>query len=404
MSKQTKTSPGGGRRWRDKDGNYCWRLRFGPRDNQTEIAVKRKTHAEREEEVAKKLKKLKDQPSKDPNDPTVAQYYATYLSTKVKPNKSRGQYRHCEQMIRLYITPAIGKIKMSKLQASHAQQVVAFIQKKELSGQTANLAVAVLCAGAGKRLGAMLREDLFLPEKSKPRDRVLSLEEIMLVIEEIYSEKELLTRPGEFVPLYRDRFIIHFLMNTGLRISEALGALAIHLRLRDEPCLNVLKQLNWFKDENGKYQWELGDLKNDSSKRIVPLNEDAVAVVRGQLAMVSQDKQKAGDGYVDHGLLFSTESGEPSSASNVYRSIMRVQKQINSRLKAEGKEPIEHFGLHDLRRSYLTHLADVEERMHLVAAIAGHANIQTTMKNYVWAQERRKSEAANKLSFGRKTG
>ncbi len=62
---------------------------------------------------------------------------------------------------------------------------------------------------------------------------------------------------------------------------------------------------------------------------------------------------------------------------------------------------VEHATLHDLRRSFGTYLASTESRMHVVSAVLGHSNIQTTTRHYVWAQEQEMRESMAGFRIGK---
>jgi len=65
--------------------------------------------------------------------------------------------------------------------------------------------------------------------------------------------------------------------------------------------------------------------------------------------------------------------GTPSHPRN-------VQRQLTAALTLAG---LGHYGLHDLRRTCLTNLANRGFPMHQLKAYAGHSSITTTAKYYV---------------------
>lgn len=397
-----------GRRYIETQGDrqyYCWKIRH----KGDEHVIKRASFKDREDAIAEFVKKLREQGHLIPKgkEITLAQHINQWLEDKVKPNKRKRTYRSYKQMARDHITPVIGSLKLSKVDSAAVQKVIATIQGQGLSNRTAQYAATILFASLGRRRSVMVREDVEMPKVNNARDRVMSLEEINEVLEELFTaEMPVAPNAKTIVPAYRDRYLLGFLMNTGLRICEGTGAMVVRLNLRESD-LYVDRQLQWDKDEKtGKRMWTLEEVKSDAGRRHVPLTDMAVQLVRAQLAMVAADKERAKNGYEDNGLLFPTESGKPQHERNVRRSLDRAIKAINDRRQERrdkgemGVQDMEPVSLHDLRRTYLTHLADVEERLHILAAIAGHKNPSTTMKHYVWAQERKKKEAAAKVSFG----
>lgn len=336
------------------------------------------------------------------SDLTVKQRLTHWLENKIKPpGRAWKTYESYRDTCNNHIFPAIGKIRMSKLSSMHVEQLIRAVREKKLSERSAQYAVVVLCAGVGKRKSLDIKEDVDLPSGSKPRDRILEVEEITEILQECGRTVELKTRPGEFRHQYRDRFLIGFLLNSGLRIGEAIGILAVRINHRDGS-ITIDRQLERSRDEDGRRKWELSAPKTTAGDRSIYLSEESLALVKEQMAMIAADKVRVGGAYEDNGLLFCTESGKPHHARNVYDALMRILAAVNARRTEEKRPLIEHCSIHDLRRSYLTHLADVEDKMQVVAAIAGHASISTTHKYYVRARERRKKEASVKISFGLK--
>lgn len=379
---------------------FGWRISVGGKL----IVRKAKTSAERKKAVQKVLNDLEAKgflvDNKD--DMTVKQKLLQWLEVKVAPNKARKTHSSYSQICNSYLIPCIGKQRVSKLTSLDLQRVVAFVQGKGLSPRTAQYSVVVLCLAIGKRKAAMLKDEVAIPTGSKPRDQVLELEDINEILDEAGRIEELKTRPGEFRHVYRDRHLVGFLLNTGLRISEALGLQIVRVNLKKAEA-EIDHQLERFKDSEDKLKWELSPPKTAASARLIPLSPESVKLIRSQLSIVEEDKRLAGKGYTDNGLLFATESGMPIHARNVRRSLDRMIDAVNKRRRLSEEPEIERTSLHDLRRTYLTHLADAESRMHVVSAIAGHTNISTTQKFYVRARELGKREAALKISFGTPT-
>ena len=239
-----------------------------------------------------------------------------------------------------------------------------------------------------------------LPKASKPRDRVLDHSEIDAVLKAAYERAELLTRPGEFRFLWRDRFLLDFLLNSGLRISEALGLLVFDVD-RKRQGVRISKQLEWGKDKKTEVvTWELKDRTKTGDDRFVPLTDEALAAIDGQLKLIAAEQKRACEGYENHGLLFPTSSGRPTHQRNVLRSLTLIIKRARV-LNDDGFEvAVPHATLHDLRRSFGTHFANAEPRMHIVSAVLGHKNLQTTKKFYVHAKHKEISEALANLKLG----
>ncbi|RYG32153.1 hypothetical protein EON81_21305 [bacterium] len=283
-----------------------------------------------------------------------------------------------------------------------------------LSDRTARYAVDVLFRMIGSKMKAKIMEDdtLELPSASSVRSRRLSADELAEVLTEIFrtthaSEKRVkgeLVREARTYYVYRNRYLIAFLINTGLRINEALGLTLDRIDLtpgRERVIID--RQLKWKFDADGhRIGWHLSDLKTDKSQRTLPLNADAIMAIKGMTAMIEEDARLAQSAYQANGLLFASEHGTPTDNRGVFRTLQLATKAINKRrqmIDGDATKELQACGLHDLRRSYLTQMAMIEPRMAVVAYLAGHVSPATTAKHYVFAEADNAIESVAKVGF-----
>ncbi|WP_027086052.1 site-specific integrase [Cohnella panacarvi] len=167
--------------------------------------------------------------------------------------------------------------------------------------------------------------------------------------------------------------------STGMRKSEILGMPRTDVFL-DTAIMSVRQA--YTKGEDG---YEIDDTKNNSSVRPVPLFDDTVEYLRTHLA--EQEKERAKEGYNDHGLLFQTSTGTPiyqrNLMRNYYRIIRRVMNQ-QEKLKAAGKPYVEFkpIRFHDLRHTHATILLKNGVHPKVVQERLGHSSIQVTLNTY----------------------
>ena len=403
--KKTSRGAGEGTYYRDGD-DHCWRLRVGPRGDQKTIGFARaKTAGELKKLVRAEQGRIATEgEAKKVVDKTTVEYaLTTWLEKRVDGKREATTCDIYRLHVERYIVPAIGKRRAKEVNADALNDLIVFYQEQGKSVNTILGGLRVACNGLGVSMKAMRKEGLEVPRAPEGRDRVLSEDEAAEFLEELCAEKVVVTRKGERITrhVYRDRHLLTFLLNTGLRVNEALGIVTMLVNLR-EGHVDVREQL---KRPHGKARsegakWTLGETKSHAT-RIVPLNEDAIAAVRAQIAMVEADKERV-ETYQDHGLLFATSTGQAHSERNVLRTIKAVQDAMNARRAERGEPAVEPFHIHDLRRSFGTHLARVEDKLQNVSAILGHADMATTMRYYVHAQQQDMKAAAAKVSFGRK--
>jgi integrase len=409
-----KTKEQSNRRRTDGEGTYyreahryCWKLRMGSREHERPIVRKRNTAAELKIAVREVLAKLEETGERIPKgtEMTVTQAMTRWNEDRIKLNREETTYNKYRSLIKNYIAPSIGSLKVSKVDDAAVQKLTAYVLTRvrtgkggkpierpdgspwHLSADTALSAVRCLCTGLKLSIKSLKADGLELPD-SIERDRVLDEDEISDFLAEALKVDDMKTRPGETMRRYRDGILLAFVLNTGLRISEALGIVTMMVSLR-EGTLTVSQQLKRGHDAKGNPTWSLGATKNKTT-RVLPLNGQALELIRMQLKAQAEDKAVAGDGYEDKGLLFATESGKPHRERNVLRS-------LDSICAAAG---ISKCTIHDCRRSYITHLAGAEDNISTVSQIAGHNGPKTTQKHYIVPQQRRMREATDKVGFG----
>ncbi len=396
----SKRSSGEGTRWKDDRGYYCWELSIGQRGNRKRIIVKAKTARERDERIKEKLKELEARGidgAKAAALNTVQEQMTQWLEFRIKPNRAHNTYRSYEQVCRLYIFPAIGKVKVNRLTSLDLQRIAATVQATGKSDRTVRYAVTLVGNALGSRVTPLL-EEVELPAAPDPRGRVLTEEEIDAVLTKANEYIEKKTEPGTFYHPYRSRHLLTFLLNSGVRISECLGLQIFDVDMTDS-AVEVTKQLEWTgkKGRKGKAsseadgrRWRLKPkLKGKNNRRRVPITPEGLQAVKDQIRMIAADREAAGDGYEDNGLLFPTESGSPQFPRTVSRSLEAV-------IKSAG---VEHATLHDLRRTYGTILAKNGADPHIIAAIFGHASVTVTNQYYIWAHEDSKKAAVATLDI-----
>jgi integrase len=122
---------------------------------------------------------------------------------------------------------------------------------------------------------------------------------------------------------------------------------------------------------NGKL--ERSDPKTETSRRILPMPAVLAKVLREHLRRLDAEREKAGDRWEEHGLLFPTLLGTPLDPRNLLRHLKSV-------LEPAGLPAT--TGFHDLRHWCASLLIAYKVHPKAIQAILGHANIQITMDTY----------------------
>lgn len=168
------------------------------------------------------------------------------------------------------------------------------------------------------------------PKRKKRLPRVISWPQMRTLLEPSLYEKN--------KERLRDRTILEFLYNTGLRLDE-------------------ISTLN-----PERIDFETGEIRvlgKGNKERIVPLGENAARLLKEYL----DSRNPAG------GFLFSNKYGKALSR----RGIARVVKKYGAKVTEEKK-----FSPHALRHSFATHLLDEGANLLAVKEMLGHEKLSTT--------------------------
>lgn len=309
--------------------------------------------------------------------PTRAPYVAVFLErwlAAVRPSIRPSTYASYEGVVRLHITPSIGKISLDKLTVD---QVAALIRQKQaeeqLSQRSVRYVLLVLRNALNKavRWGLIVRNVASLvdpPRVPHMQVRVLSPEEITRLLSAARG----------------DRFesLIVLAVSTGLRLGEALGVKWADIDLSRRQ-IRVEKSLQRISGRG----LVLSETKTDRSRRTIVLPVFAAESLRGWFAQQQHQQRAAGRTWNDDGFVFTTSTGRPVDARNVQRSFRRLLRTA--------KLPRMRF--HDLRHSCASLLLTQGVAPRVVMETLGHSRISVTMDTYTHVMPALQREAADAI-------
>ncbi len=165
----------------------------------------------------------------------------------------------------------------------------------------------------------------------------------------------------EACPDLRGRCLVYLALVTGMRRGELCN-----LRWCD---LDLAAGLVRIVNREG---WSTKSRKN----RIVGIPPGAVLMLE-ELRLVN-----------DYEYVFST-TGAPPRGDNTRKEFAQIVKESG----------IKHATLHDLRRTFVTHLAMAGENEAIVQALAGHQSMDTTLKYYTKVFPEKLTKAWEKLPY-----
>lgn len=309
---------------------------------------------------------------------TVGSYLDTWLSTVSVRPKTRRQY---EQVVRLYLKPAIGPVRLSRLDASQVRAMCRGMEERGLSTRTATLARDVLRIALAQALGddVIARNVAELVRRPKPTRRegaTLSADEARILLDALAG--------------HRLETVITCGVALGLRSGEVLG-----LQWSDVDLTRGRLTLRQSLHTTGKRR-ELADLKSKESHRTLTLPAVVVRAFERHRVRQAERQLAAGADWQKSDFVFTTRVGRPMDASLVLRDLKRLLARTWTGGRPECKHrrvreracqdcramhlPIVSF--HALRHSCASLLLAAGVPIRDVSELLGHSDVRLTLSTY----------------------
>jgi integrase len=295
----------------------------------------------------------------DDENQTVAQYMERWLEDSAKGDLGHRAYHNYRLQIRRHISPAFGRLKLSKLTAAHIQSLYAAKLRDGLKPSSVRYIHAVL----HRALEQAVRFNLIPFNPAARVDPPKVRQEEITPLDTEQARKFLATAGG-------DRFEASYVLSltVGLRMGEALGLRWSDIDL-DTKTLRVSRQLQRVRDGGGLV---FSEPKN-ASRRTVDLPQRAVEALRSHRKRQMEGQLRAGSEWQDQGLVFASCKGTPFDAQNI------VNRHFKPLLKRAG---LPNIRCHDLRHTYATLLLARGTHPTYVQKSLGHASVQLTLDRY----------------------
>lgn len=356
----------------------------------------RRTTARRQDDCKAKLNDIKTQssggllPDAERRGETLGSLLDAWL-TSIKPDVRAGTYHNYEQYVRDHFKPALGRVKLTELRPVKIQQ---FLATKRTDGRIRPIgkgedAARPLTARTVRHLYVVLNTALrwglrkgFLTVN--PCDRVdaprVEKDEVKPLSAE-HTGKLLATASDAGDPLAA---LWELAALTGARKGELLAIRWADLDL-ESGTVHIRRTQVSTKNGEGIYNAP----KTARSRRALDLAADVVASLRAHHDRQSWDRQKLGEDYADHDLVFATSLGTPLDQGNVTRAFKRA-------LKAAGLSEMTKF--HHLRHGAATMMLGAGEAVTTVSEYLGHSSPAVTMAIYAHVVPGATRRAAERLA------
>jgi len=378
-----KNSNGSGSIYRDKSKAGRWVGAITVTDGEGNTK-RRKVVGTTQAEVRDRLDALRRSVDVDPNLPegvTVGRFLE-HWSTEVLPMADVSQvtidgYR---RIMKLYIVPFIGKVRLDQLTPAHVRKMLATLKAQGLSPNTMRQARSVLrralrTAEADEMVTRNVAAIVDGVKMDAPKGRTLTPEQARAVLSAAQGH--------EYGAL------LTVLLSTGLRKGEALGLTWSSLALDSTPATLTVTQSLKIAADHTTY---LDQPKTTGSRRRVHLPAPVVEVLRKH--RVTQNAERLAFGpnwggeWVTEDLAFTSSVGTPLDPHRVARAVKSITKD------AVG----EAWTPHEMRHTAASLMLAQGVPLKTVSETLGHSSIRVTADVYGHLLEPAKTEAADAMT------
>jgi integrase len=294
----------------------------------------------------------------DDGNITVSEFLSIWLSDCVKDTITASTFERYESIVKLHISPTLGRLKLRILTPAHVQGLYRGRLNSGLSPATLRKIHTVLHKALSHAVKWSLiprnvTEAAAAPRLAPEEMRPLSSEEARSLLEAASNDS--------LEALYV------MAVHTGMRQGELLALKWSDINLEGRT-VSVRRTLT---REGGRYC--IGEPKTKKSRRTIKLTIAATETLRKHLARQIDEMGRLGDLYRDRGLVFTTTTGSTVNPSNIR------QRSFKKLLNRAGLPPIR---FHDLRHTCATLLLTSNVHPKIVQEMLGHANVAITLDTY----------------------
>ncbi len=293
---------------------------------------------------------------------TLGGFITSYMENTLKHNLRPRTYIAHWGYVKNHIIPELGKIKLEALRPEHVQSFYDKKLKSGLSPRTVQYMHSILhkTLDQAMKWGLVVRNVTELVERPKTQRKapeILSAKQISLFLDGVKDHR--------YYPIYI------LAAYCGMRQSEIIG-----LRVKDvdlnRGVLHISQTVQWVRGQG----FVTADVKTEKSKRMIPLPQKALDVLKEHLEGVESE------------LVFTTAStGNPVYNNNLYRHFKDTLKELS----------LPDVTFHSLRHSHATLLLIAGVHPKVVQERLGHSQITTTLDIYSHTVPSLQKEAAEKF-------
>jgi integrase len=325
----------------------------------------RGTRADAQRELARLVNSFNTGTYVAPTKLTLGEYLERWLADYAKGHVAPTTYQRYEQVVRQHLVPALGHIRLSRLQP---RDLLAYYTKAQESGRRTREGGALSSTSVLQHhriLHCALRHAVMQGVLVvNPADRVHAPKKVrreMRALDENQTARLLAVAEG--TPLYA---AVLLAVSTGLRRGEILG-----LRWQDVDLeggrLTVQQTLE---ETRAGLAFKLP--KTAKSRRCIPVPAFAVAALRQHRVEQAKLKLRLGPAYRDNWLVCARPTGEPIRPNSLSPAFAKLVRRAG----------LPTIRFHDLRHTHASQLLKIGTNPKIVSERLGHSTVGLTLDTY----------------------
>jgi len=344
---------GEGSIYRRKDGSWVAQYTVGDK--------RRYIYGKTRKDVAARLSKaIAERDSGvvyDSENMTVGEYLDRWLSDSVRGTVRQRTYERYQSLVRVHISPALGRVKVKNLTAAHVRSLC----REKLDSGLAPRTVQYIHQTLSKALKQAVSDGLI------PRNAAGSVKPPQPRTEEIRPlDREQVRAFLEAVSGDRLEALYVVAITAGLRAGELLGLKWEDVDL-DASMLQVRRTLS--EARIGR----IFEAPKSGKGRRIRLTGKATEALRGHRKRQLEEKLRLGTLWQENGLVFPSQAGTPIGGRNLIRHF---------KLRLGRASLPSTFRFHDLRHTCATLLLKQGVHVKFVQELLGHGDVSLTLNVY----------------------
>jgi integrase len=327
---------------------------------------------------------------------TVAAYLESWLAGPLKKSVARTTHQQYAALVRNYLIPGIGKIRLKKITAQDLDDLYADMEARGVGERTARY-VHQVASAALERAAKKHLIPFNVARYADPPPMPESKEQLALTLDELsrFFEAAAGTR-------FENYFVLSALC--GARPQEMLGLKWADVELPREPGVPGQATIRRRVSMDGSGRWEILDgtktsRKNKRAKaRAVYLMPEAVEALKSERKTYLEKRLRFAERWeqtwLEHpetrDLIFPSETGGPMNRNNL----------LNRHFKplARKADLPQEARLYTLRHTFATLWMESNEPVKVLQEILGHSRIDQTMNTYAHVMPHIQADAFGRFS------